>query len=146
MNIVAAPRIENFLSFYNGLSSQNMQRLTEVYHPDVVFIDPVHEIHGLHSLSHYFEHAYARLKYSEFVGLDKMEQGEQGFLSWKMRFSHQAIGKGKIIEVDGCSVLRWQDGVIIYHRDYYDLDEMVYQHLPGLGWVTNKVKQRMASS
>jgi len=146
MNTVAAPRIENFLSFYNGLSSQNMQRLAEVYHPDVIFIDPVHEIHGRHSLNQYFEHAYARLKYSEFIGQDKMEQREQGFLSWKMRFAHPAIGNGKLIEVAGCSVLRWQDGLIIYHRDYYDLDEMVYQHLPGLGWVTSKVKQRMANS
>jgi ketosteroid isomerase-like protein len=146
MNTIAAPRIEHFLSFYNGLSSQNMQQLADVYHPDVVFIDPVHEIHGRNALHQYFNHVYARLRHCEFAGQDKMERGEQGFFSWQMRFTHPAIGNGKMIVVAGCSVLRWQDGLVVYHRDYYDLDEMVYQHLPCLGWVTGKIKQRMANS
>ena len=29
MNTAAAPRIEQFLAFYNGLSSQNMQKLQQ---------------------------------------------------------------------------------------------------------------------
>ncbi|HBN88343.1 MAG TPA: nuclear transport factor 2 family protein, partial [Rheinheimera sp.] len=38
-----------------------------------------------------------------------------------------------------------QNELITYHRDYYDLTEMVYQHLPIIGWLTAKVKQRMSS-
>jgi limonene-1,2-epoxide hydrolase len=144
LDIEAAPRIAQFLNFYNGLSSHNMQLLDSLYHTDVVFIDPVHEIHGRKALNQYFEHAYARLQHCEFSGSACMEQADQGFLSWRMRFAHQAIGNGKIIEVEGCTVLRWQDGLIIYHRDYYDLNDMVYRHLPVLGWLTGKVKQRMA--
>lgn len=145
MNTAAAPRIEQFLAFYNGLSSQNMQKLQQLYHADVSFIDPVHELHGRNALTEYFDHAYARLQHCEFTGLQQMEHGEQGFLSWQMQFSHPAIGKGKTIIVHGCSVLRWQDGLIIYHRDYYDLNEMVFRHLPVIGWLTTKVKQRMAN-
>lgn len=146
MNIAVAPRISQFLDFYNALSSANMQQLADIYHAEVVFIDPVHEIHGRKALGQYFTHAYARLQHCEFIAHDSMEQGEQGFLSWRMQFCHTAIRKGKTIVVEGCSVLRWQDGLIIYHRDYYDLNEMVYQHLPVIGWLTTKVKQRMANS
>ncbi|CAM5224665.1 transcriptional regulator [Alishewanella longhuensis] len=59
-----------------------------------------------------------------------------------MCLSHPAIGKGKEITVHGCSALRWQDDQIIYHRDYYDLTEMVYQHIPVVSWLTGKVPKR----
>ncbi|HEX5791660.1 MAG TPA: nuclear transport factor 2 family protein [Rheinheimera sp.] len=141
---IATPRIEQFLRFYNGLSTANMQQLEQLYHVDVEFIDPVHRLQGREALSHYFSHAYARLQHCEFSALEKIEQGDQGFLSWRMQLRHPAIRKGEIVCLNGCSVLRWRDGLIVYHRDYYDLTEMVYQHLPVIAWLTAKVKQRMA--
>lgn len=139
-----APRIEQFLKFYNGLSSSNLQQLDQIYHADVEFTDPVHSLAGREALAEYFSHAYARLLYCEFIGGQKMEQGDHGFLSWCMQMRHPAINKGELVTLDGCSVLRWQDGLIIYHRDYYDLTDMVYQYLPVIGWLTAKVKQRMS--
>ena len=140
-----APRIDAFLQFYNDLSSHNLAALERIYHPQVRFIDPVHQIEGVNALEQYFSHAYERLLQCEFIGQDKIEHGDKGCVSWTMRFSHNAIGNGKLIEVDGCTVVHWQDGLIIYHRDYYDLDQMVLQHLPVLGWLTAKVKQKMAN-
>ena len=146
MRTDAAPRIEHFLQFYNGLSSTNLQQLDKVYHADVEFTDPVHTLTGRDALGQYFSHAYARLLYCEFSGGQKMEQGDHGFLSWRMQMRHPAINNAQLVSLDGCSVLRWQDGLIIYHRDYYDLTDMVYQHLPVIGWLTAKVKQRMSSA
>lgn len=146
MNNEVSPRIDQFLAFYNDLSSDNLKRLAEVYHQDVVFIDPIHQIDGRAALSQYFEHAYARLQFCDFVGKDRLEQGDQGCLSWLMQFRHPAFASGKTISVEGCTVLRWQQGLIVYHRDYYDLNEMVLQHLPVVGWVTSKIKQRMANT
>ena len=140
-----APRIDAFLTFYNDLSSDNLASLNRIYHPQVRFIDPVHQVDGIKALEQYFSHAYERLIQCEFIGQDKIEQADKGCVSWTMRFSHNAIGNGKVIEVEGCTVVHWQDGLIIYHRDYYDLDQMVLQHLPVLGWLTAKVKQKMAS-
>ncbi|MEH8020660.1 nuclear transport factor 2 family protein [Rheinheimera metallidurans] len=146
MNTAPTPRIEQFLTFYNNLSSANLEQLAQLYHADITFIDPVHQLNGRQALSHYFAHAYERLQQCRFTAAEKLEQAEQGFISWKMQFAHPAIAKGKLLEVDGCSVLRWQDNMIIYQRDYYDLDAMVFQHLPILGWLTAKVKHRMANS
>lgn len=140
-------RLDNFLNFYNGLSSNELHRLTELYHPNICFTDPVHQIQGSTALQRYFEHAYARLSFCQFVRKVQSEQGDTGFISWQMNFSHQAIGKGKKIQLDGCSELQWhQDGRIISHRDYYDLTELVYQHVPIIGWATRQIKQRMAQA
>lgn len=138
-------RLEDFVCFYNSLNADNLNGLGQIYHPDVVFADPVHEIHGLPALHDYFAHAYARLTQSHFEAKHMAAQGNMGFVSWQMRIRHPAIAQGNEIVVDGCSELRWhENGLIIAHRDYYDLTQMVYQHLPVIGWLTSKVKQQMA--
>lgn len=137
-------RIQNFLDYFNQLSNSNLATTDTIYHQDVQFIDPVHQITGRNQLVSYLEHGYQRLNYARFKAEQAAVTGDSGFLSWQMCFSHPAIGNGKEISVHGCSALRWQDGKIIYHRDYYDLTEMVYQHIPVVGWLTNKVRQKMA--
>jgi len=147
ITVGALARLENFVSFYNQLSSQNLAVLAQLYHPDVRFIDPVHQIDGLSALQQYFDHAYARLDSCSFMAKAMAGQATQGFVSWQMQFSHQAIAGGEMITVDGCTELHWhQDGRIIYHRDYYDLTQMVYQHVPVVAWLTGKIKQKMAQA
>ena len=138
-------RIDHFVNFYNHLTSSNLTSLTQLYHPDVVFVDPVHQITGIPALQQYFAHAYERLTESHFSVLSSAAQQHTGFVSWQMTLRHPAIGQGKTIVVDGCSELHWHaDGRIVRHRDFYDLTQMVYQHLPLIGWITAKVKQQMA--
>ena len=141
----ATERLEHFLDFYNNLSQNNLSSLSELYAPNVEFIDPVHQMQGLEQLQQYFSHAYARLSSCEFVATTKIANQDQGCLGWLMTFTHEAIGNGKAISVHGCSVVHWNsEGKIVYHRDYYDLNEMVLQHLPVVGWVTKKIRQKMA--
>ncbi len=138
-------RLENFVCFYNSLNADNLAGLAQIYHPDVVFSDPVHRVEGLLALQAYFSHAYARLTQSHFNAQNMAVNGVVGFVSWQMRIRHPAIAQGSEILVDGCSELHWhEDGRIIFHRDYYDLTQMVYQHLPVMRWLTGKIKQQMA--
>jgi hypothetical protein len=44
----------------------------------------------------------------------------------------------KQITLDGTTQLGVSDDSIIYHKDYYDLGEMVYEHVPILGFVVKK--------
>jgi hypothetical protein len=141
----ATERLDAFLDFYNNLSQNNLASLPELYASNVEFIDPVHHMLGLEQLQQYFSHAYARLSSCNFVAGAKIANQDQGCLSWVMTFTHEAIGNGKSISVHGCSVVHWNsEGKIAYHRDYYDLNEMVLEHIPLLGWVTKKIKQKMA--
>jgi limonene-1,2-epoxide hydrolase len=141
----ATERLDEFLNFYNNLSQNNLNSLQQLYATNVEFIDPVHHMLGLEQLQQYFSHAYARLSSCHFDATSKIANESQGCLSWIMTFTHDAIGNGKAISVHGCSVVHWNsEGKIAYHRDYYDLNEMVLEHIPLLGWVTKKIKQKMA--
>ena len=50
----------------------------------------------------------------------------------------------KLITVDGNTQLTVKDDIIVYHKDYYDLGEMVYEHIPLLGFFVKKIKKRLA--
>ena len=139
------PRLHAFLDYFNQISGQHDIAPTALYHKDVSFIDPVHQIQGAAALQRYLNHGYQRLNYARFEPITGACSGDVGFLSWVMSYSHPAIGKGKEISVQGCSELRWRGEQIIYHRDYYDMTEMVYQQIPVLGWLTGQVKRKMAA-
>ncbi|MDX1676850.1 nuclear transport factor 2 family protein [Arsukibacterium sp.] len=146
MNKQTDTKLAAFLTFYNSLSHDGLNRLAEIYTENVVFTDPVHQITGRQALMTYFSHAYQRLAYCKFEPVSQTDDDSLSFISWIMTLSHPAIGKGKEIKVHGCTELRWHDQHIYYHRDYYDLTELVYRHIPVLGWATTQVKQRMAKA
>jgi hypothetical protein len=138
-------RLSGFVDFYNRLNFSNLETLQQLYAVDVEFIDPVHHIRGLAALEQYFAHAYENLQQCEFELGPRGVGPHWGFVSWQMRFRHQAIGAGQLIVVDGCTELTYNaQGLVTRHRDYYDLTQMVYQHLPVIGWLTGKVRSRMA--
>jgi len=137
--------LQQFITLYNQLNFNNLALLRELYTEQIEFIDPVHQINGLAELEQYFAHAYQNLQHCHFDIKAHGSGPRWAFVSWQMRFAHQAINSGQTVVVDGCSELTLDEsGKISRHRDYYDLTQMVYQHLPVLGWLTGKVRQRMA--
>lgn len=118
-------------------------RLASYYDADALFTDPVHEVRGLAAMSAYFRRAYANLDYCRFVFARHAQAGEQLFISWDMHFSHPALQHGRRITVAGCSHLQLQGRVIRTHRDYYDVGQMLYDHVPLLGRVTGWLKGRL---
>lgn len=142
-----AAALQQFVALYNQLNFTNLTLLRELYAEQVEFIDPVHQISGLCALEQYFAHAYQNLQHCRFEIKAQGSGPHWGFVSWQMTFNHLAINNGQPVVVDGCTELTYQaDGKICRHRDYYDLTQMVYQHLPVIGWLTGKVRQRMANS
>lgn len=143
----AERRLEQFVALYNELNFSNLAVLRDIYAPDVEFVDPVHQINGLRALEQYFAHAYQNLQQCHFAIVATGQGAHWGFVSWQMRFCHSAINGGREVCVDGCTELTYNaEGQISRHRDYYDLTQMIYQHLPVLGWLTGKVRQKMADA
>ena len=61
-----------------------------------------------------------------------------------MTFRHKSLAGGKTILVSGTTFLRLNDDNKVYfHRDYFDLGEMLYEHLPLLGRLLTTIKGRL---
>ena len=55
-----------FIETYQKLSTDNLHLLADVYHQDIVFIDPMHQLEGFEQLKNYFNELYQKLSYCEF--------------------------------------------------------------------------------
>jgi len=136
--------MEHFLATYQQLTASRLDLLAEIYTEDIVFIDPAHEIRGLQQLTTYFAGLYANIKEIRFDFHEPMMVGRQGYVQWSMQFRHPRLNGGRAVTVPGTSFLRFADsGWVEYHRDYFDLGALLYEHVPLLGGVVNALKRRM---
>ncbi|MEX3073470.1 nuclear transport factor 2 family protein [Vibrio alginolyticus] len=135
--------IGSVVEVYQKLDKQNLHLLEEIYHPDVVFEDAAHRLEGRAALYDYFQSLYANVNRCDFVIDEQQQVGDTGFLTWRMELQHPKLQNGAPILVNGASHLKFSQGQVIYHRDYFDLGEMLYENLPLLGSVIRLVKQRL---
>lgn len=130
-------------SIYQQLNKTNLYLLDDVYHQDVVFEDAAHRLEGWDELKRYFVNLYSNVQRCEFDIQDLQQQGSAGFITWTMALEHPKLHRGNTIYVNGVSHIKFAEGKVIYHRDYFDLGEMLYENLPLLGSVIRTIKQRL---
>ena len=138
--------MEKFLDIYRNLNAKNLHLLKEVYAEEVRFIDPAHEIVGLKALTSYFGKMYENIEPPRFRFAHYLAGESEGYVQWEMEFSHPKLGGGKAITVPGTSFVRFDNsGKVFFHRDYFDLGAMLYEHLPVLGRIISSIKRRLGS-
>ena len=143
MSVPSNKTIAHFIETYSQLTKDNLAGLEKVYHKDVVFEDPAHCINGWYELHRYFKNLYSTINSCEFVVHSWLADESQAFVQWTMTFSHPDLEKGRSRIVEGCSRLEFKEEQVIYHRDYFDLGEMIYEGVPLLGKVIRHIKTRL---
>ncbi|ROM57476.1 transcriptional regulator [Pseudomonas poae] len=135
--------LPRFAQAFAALDKHNLYLLDSLYSPDIVFADPLHEVHGLPAIHRYFTQLYSQVSQLrfDFQGFDQVAEGE-GYLRWNMSFRHPRLNHGDEINVQGCSHLMWHDKVY-RHRDYFDAGALLYEHLPVFGRLIRWLKRRI---
>ena len=145
-NTQMLPWLSEFINTYQKLDKTNLSLLNNIYHQDVMFQDPIHQVEGLGNLNQYFQHLYSNLITCEFV-IDEVVAGEESSsaaIYWTMSYQHQKLNGGKTVYVQGNSLLKMADDKVIYHRDYLDLGSMLYEQIPVLGKFIKLIKRKAA--
>ncbi len=138
--------MQHFLDTYQRLNADNLDLLQSVYSEGVHFMDPAHEIIGLDRLTQYFQNLYTHISAINFDFDHTCQSGNDGYVQWLMTFAHPKLNSGRGITIAGTSFVRFDsDEKIYYHRDYFDLGAMLYEHLPLLGKVIRTVKKRLGT-
>lgn len=135
--------LERFVETYQGLNKDNLNTLRALYSADIEFVDNLHHLHGFDALLHYFERQYSNLTHCQFHILDIRQSQESAWVTWEMDFAHPQLNSGQVIRVDGASHLRLNE-TIYYHRDYFDMGAVLYEHLPVMGKIVCWIKNRAA--
>jgi len=134
----------NFQKTYQTLSTDNLELLSTIYHQDVIFIDPIHELKGFDKLFEYFKNLYENLNFCEFVINNVIAQEDQAAIYWTMSYQHPKLNKGNVVIVMGSSHIKGYEDKVIYHRDYLDLGSMLYEQIPLFGKLIKFIKKKAA--
>ena len=133
--------INQFISNINSLNQNNIRDVLQtIYTVDVKFVDPVKTVVGLDELSKYFEGLYKRVEKCHFTLNSCLPNSNNHSLEWEMHLKHKNLSRSQEIKLDGASFIEFNDDKVCYHRDYYDLGALLYEHLPILGPVIKKVR------
>lgn len=136
--------LKEFKEFYQDFSVGSLDQLKNIYSHEVIFRDPVHEIHGIEAFENYFSQLCRHLNYCKFEFDQEVVSENKAFYQWLMRFSHPGLRGGDNICVHGCSVIQF-DTKVYCHEDFYDLGAMLYEHVPVLGRAVVWLKGRLAT-
>jgi hypothetical protein len=129
---------------FNELNASTMHLLKEYYAEEVNFHDPLTTISGLEPLTKYYENLYQNVKSIRFDFAEAIVNQNNIMVTWTMVYQVDALNSGKEISVIGNSHIKFNDqGLVIYHRDYFDVAQMVYDHIPVVGWAIQKIKNRL---
>ncbi|MBE5201985.1 nuclear transport factor 2 family protein [Pectobacterium sp. FL60-S17] len=139
------PMLLKIMAFYRELTAEKLTGLGDIYHQDIHFIDPVSSHHGLNALHRYFSHSLYKLSNCQFEIADVHTFRGGATMFWTMHYAHPSLKRNAPLTLAGCSHLLFADNKVIYQRDYYDMGEMLYQHVPLLGQLIRYLKSRIQS-
>jgi hypothetical protein len=136
------PWLTKFVDTYQQLSVDNLHLLATIYHSDVIFIDPLHQVQGFEELERYFQKLYANLLECRFQIKTVIANENQAAVTWQMDYQHPKLNQGNTVTVAGCSHLRAAAGKVIFHQDYLDVGAMLYEQVPVVGQVIRWLKTK----
>lgn len=128
---------------YSSLDANNIDQIGNIYAEQIVFKDPAHCITGLPDLKTYFSTLYRNVHSCEFEFEEMLAKDDTIMTTWVMQLRHPKLRGGELLQIPGCTQMKTQGEKIIFHRDYFDLGSMLYEHIPVLGWVVTRVKEKL---
>lgn len=135
--------IEKMKATFSDANKLSSDALADIYDRNVVFIDPVHKLEGLDTLTGYFEKIYKNVISCRFDYTDEMLLDGKGSVRWCMYLQHPKLDNGREITVKGATFVEYERRITL-QEDYYDLGAMLYEHIAVLGATVRFVKNRLA--
>ena len=144
--IMAAPKLSS-KEFFSKLNYQSMNLVDDFYDSQVTFLDPLHEIHGSNEVKKYYSNLYKNVEYIRFDFEKQLISGNEEVLFWVMHLRAKGLNSGNEIAVSGNShiIYSTESNKCIYHRDYFDMGEFIYEQIPVLKNIISFIKNKLKS-
>ena len=133
-------KLKDLIEWYEHLSPERLDRVTELYHEAASFRDPFNDVVGHNAIEAIFRHMFETTEDPRFKVIDKQVDGNVAWLRWEFIFGL----KGRVMLIEGSSRLAFgADGRVADHRDYWDATDLFIQ-LPLLGTMAGYLKKRFS--
>ena len=131
--------------FFSKLDANHMNLVDEFYDDKVSFQDPLGEIKGVAGVKDYYTGLYKNVESIRFEFTGQIQNGNEEVLFWVMYLKTKNLNGGKEFAVEGNSHFTFSttSQKCIYHRDYFDMGEFIYERVPVLKNVIHFVKDKL---
>lgn len=121
--------------FFSGLNKDSMSLVDQFYDENCLFKDPVVQLPNRSSIKAYYEKLYSQVDQITFDFSREVRERDRYTGTWTMTLTAKGFHGGKPLTIDGISYIEFggREGKAIYHRDYFDMGEFVYEWLPIVG-------------
>jgi steroid delta-isomerase len=133
------PRAAALIAQYEALSPASLDDLVALYADDCRFKDPFNDVRGRAALRRVFAHMFETVKAPRFVVAEAMVEGDRCFLSWDFHAGDFVIRGASHLHFDAA-------GLVVMHRDYWDVAEELYEKLPVLGALMRLLKRKLRAT
>lgn len=132
---------ERVARFYETLTPAALDALGTLYSENAYFKDPFNEVRGLPAIEAIFRHMFATVGDPRFSVTHHMGDSRHALLTWCFSCK-TGVHKTQSLTIHGATHLVFDEsGLIESHRDYWDAAEEVYEKLPVVGWLLQKLKR-----
>jgi len=141
---MSSKNIESLKKLYFETAKDHMQPVIDFYHPNIEFVDPIGSHQGRDELLKYYDNLYKNVKSIKFEFSNFVESGDSVVAIWKMTLETEKLNSGEAFTVEGNSIIKFDtEGKAIYHRDYFDMGEFIYERVPVVGFLVRKIKAKL---
>ncbi len=142
--VLNAEALAGLRAYWEGLTREGVKELGGVYAADACFRDPFNEVRGLAQLQRVFDHMYDTLEEPRFHVRETILQEASAVLVWDFEFRVKAWKPEVVRTIHGVSHVRFgPDGLVTYHRDYWDAAGELYAKLPVVGPLMRYLARKM---
>lgn len=135
----------HFIHFFGELSEQGVrERIHDTFASNVHFNDTLKDVHGIDDLEPYLIESAQAVELCTVELQDVASSGGDYYLRWTMDIRFKRFKKGETTRSIGMSRLRFDEsGKIVFHQDYWDAASGLFEHVPLLGGVIRRIKNRL---
>lgn len=143
-SVAESEAVARFVDFYRVFSAEAIRaKVRGVYADGAYFRDPFHEVSGIDAIERYFVNSTGGVETCTFDIQDVAGFHGNYYVRWVMHLRTRR-DPAHPIETVGVTHVRFDDkGKVVFHQDYWDTG-VVYERIPLVGWMIEKVKGRIA--
>jgi hypothetical protein len=140
-----AEMLQRVEALFTNYTEDNLRgSVTDVYAEILYFRDAFKSFGSANDIRDYFLHGLAPLNAAEFKFRRIIRSGDEFYIDWIMRLDFKKTPDGTWEESMGMTHMRFNsEGKVIFHQDYWDPTDVVYQRIPIAKQLINYVKKKM---
>jgi steroid Delta-isomerase len=135
-------RATALVAFFESFALGSVADMGRYYAKSAYFKDPFNEVRDLVGIQHVFLRMYETTLAPRFTISEVFYADEAVMLRWDFDFRIKSWRPAVPRRIRGVSHIRFgPDGLVTYHRDYWDAAEELYEQLPVIGSVMRLFKK-----